>query len=391
MNPAPAPFLRAYRLSTISILLFPIWGTAVSARLHAQEEVVAHLEGQVLLEESPLPEGRVVLHMVGPEEGGAIDSVQVGPDGRFRISLPHVPDPENRSEVFFASMRYHGILYFGQPISRAVQLDSLYQIYVFDTLSAPEGGAMLPISMRNLFLESVDGGWTVTDLFQIRNEDRRTLFAQEEAVVWTYPLPPDLTDFQVGQGDLSPGAMTYADGSIQVSSPIPPGERVFVIQYHLPEASTSFPTPGATDLLEILVKEPAPPLEIGRLQPLQPVELEPGTTYRRFTGTDLSGGEVEVTLGQESGGLSAAWLAVVLALFLGAAGLFAFQRRAPVAPREPEADSAPPSDSGSREALIEEIAHLDEVFLARSSPTSDETRSYEREREALMDRLTGLG
>ena len=391
MSPAPEILHRAYRISAFPILLFTIWSIAVPARLHAQEEVVAHLEGQVLLEERPLSEGRVVLHMVGPEEGGAIDSVQVGPDGRFRISLPHVPDPENRSEVFFASIRYHGILYFGHPISRAIQLDSLYQIYVYDTLSAPEGGAVLAVSMRNIFLEPVDREWGVTDLFQIRNEESRTLFAQEEAVVWTYPLPPDLTGFQLGQGDLPPDAVTHADGSLRVSSPIPPGEQVFVIHYHIPDLSVSFPTPGATDLLEILVREPAPPLEIGRLQPRPPVELEPGTTYRRFTGTDLSGGEVEVALGQESGGLSAAWFAVVLALFLGAAGLFALQRRAPVAPRKTEAGSASPSDSGSREALIEEIARLDEAFRARSSPTSDETRSYEREREALMDRLTGLG
>ena len=100
---------------------------------------------------------------------------------------------------------------------------------------------------------------------------------------------------------------------------------------------------------------------------------------------------MDLTPGQESGGLSAAWFAVVLALFLGAAGIYAYQRRAPVVPGKVEADPAPPPDPVSRETLIEAIARLDEAFLARSSPTEEETRSYERERAALMDRLTALG
>ena len=70
------------------MLLFTTWSAAVPDGLHAQEEVVAHLEGQVLLDESPLPEGRVVLHLVGPEEGGAMAAalIEAGYDKTFLLA-----------------------------------------------------------------------------------------------------------------------------------------------------------------------------------------------------------------------------------------------------------------------------------------------------------------
>ncbi|MCJ7629583.1 MAG: hypothetical protein MUO50_14500, partial [Longimicrobiales bacterium] len=212
------PFRRAFFFSFCIIFLF--FGQAL-----AQEEVIPVLRGEVRVGDAPLTDGFVVLHQVSAESSGEVDSVRVGGDGSFEIRLPHVPDHATRPEIFFASVQYRGLLYFGQAVTDAVQLDSLYLIQAYDTVSVPPGGAQIPLSVRNLFLERTENGWAVADVFQLRHDGDRTLYSPEEGVVWAYPLPRPATDFQVGQADMAPDAVRFVDGRLEVYSPLPPGER----------------------------------------------------------------------------------------------------------------------------------------------------------------------
>ncbi|HZD03804.1 MAG TPA: hypothetical protein VE173_02770, partial [Longimicrobiales bacterium] len=104
----------------------------------------------------------VVLHRVTVDTAGEIDSVRVDSNGRFRFRLPSVPDPGGRGEIYFASVRHQGILYFGAAIHRAVQLDSLYTIEVYDTAVVPAGGADLPLEVRYVVAEPSENGWQIT-------------------------------------------------------------------------------------------------------------------------------------------------------------------------------------------------------------------------------------
>ena len=141
-----------------------------------------------MLGDSALGSATVVLHHVAESEQGEIDSTRAAPDGSFSFDLPTVPDP-GRDEVYFASVRHSGILYFGSPVNMAVQLDSLYEIRVYDTVTTPATGVQLPVEVRNIFLEANGDRWQVTDLFQLRNDGERTLVAPENGYVWRYPLP----------------------------------------------------------------------------------------------------------------------------------------------------------------------------------------------------------
>ena len=102
----------------------------------------------------------MVLHQVSPDFTGEIDSVAVGPGGSFRLTLPHVPDHEARSEVFFASLRYREILYFGPAITDPIHLDSLYLIQVYDQVAVMTGGGPGSTNVPYfVFQRSIGGGW----------------------------------------------------------------------------------------------------------------------------------------------------------------------------------------------------------------------------------------
>ena len=251
-----------YRIgpNRISLLLLLLTGS-LPGNVLAQEEVVPVLRGEARVGDDPLPGVTVVLHQVSAEASGEIDSIRAEDDGTFRLPLPHVPDHAARPEVFFASVRYGGLLYFGPAVTEAVQLDSLYLIQAYDTVSVPEGGADLPLVARNLFLEPAPEGWTATDVLVVLHEGDRTLYSPEEDVVWRYPLPPAATDFEMGQGDMAPDAVRLQEGSLMVYSPIPPGERQILVRYRIPVREFELPLPGRVDALDILLREPAPPAE----------------------------------------------------------------------------------------------------------------------------------
>ncbi len=332
--------------------------------------------------DSTLTSGTVVLHHVASESQGEIDSTRVAPDGTFSFPLPTVPDP-GRSEVYFASVRHDGILYFGKAITTAVQLDSLYEIHTYDTRTAPEGGVQLPVEVRNLFLEPDGERWQVTDLFQIRNDGDRTLVAPEGGFIWRYPLPPGLEDPVVAQAEFATGAAVVEDGDLVVRTPLPPGERLFVVRYHIPDPFVTLPLPGTTRTLEILVREPAPPLDAPGLVVGERVEIEPGTTYRRFSGSNLSNTTVRLVEANVPGRPPVRWFAVVLGILLGSVAVWAVQKGRPQRAPARTGDDA-------RRALILEVARLDEAFDANPDPTPEERGAYQARRAELLRRLRTL-
>jgi hypothetical protein len=303
-------------------------------------------------------------------------------------------------------VRHHGVLYFGNLLGEAIQLDSLYRIQVYDTASPPSGGMEFPVEVRNIVLEGApDGSWQVTDLIQIRNDGDRTWVAGGEAPVWSFPLPEGAVRFEVGQSDLPEDAVRFEGGGMRLFAPVPPGERLYVIRYGLPTPVTTIPMPGVTERIQLLIREPAPPLGVEGLVAEQPVELEPGSTYRVYSAENLQDGRAVITEGSDGrGGVPMEWIAVILALVLGGAGVLAVNLRRggeavgasptgvarptglpqPTEPRTPGAGAS--ADPGSRAAILAEIARLDEEYEA-GSRTDEARRAWETRRQALKDRL----
>lgn len=354
--------------------------------LAGQEEVVPILEGQVKAGPDPLPGAMVVLHQVSDEVSGEIDSIQAGPDGEFQLSLPRMPDHGVSSEIFFASVRHQGLLYFGAAITTPLQLDSLYLIQAYDTISVPTGGVRLPISARNLFLTKREEGWDATDFFQLRQEGEGTLYSPEEGTIWQYPLPEGIQDFEVGQADLSPDAVRFEGGNLTVYSPIPPGERFFLVRYQIPTEDFSVPMPGLTEHMEVLVRDPGPRAEFPPLLPSTPVELEPGNIFNRFEGDNLRDSELRARVLPNPFEFRAEWMGLILAAILGGVGVFAYRVRGPR--RKEESPKDFPADS--RSDLVRTIAELDEAFQRRENPEADVQAEYQARRKRLLDRLKSV-
>ena len=374
------------RLGLLALFL----ASVVSApALTAQQPADAELDGKVFLADSAFGRARVTLHRVGTDGSGPVDSLLARADGTFHFTLPSVPNPEAEDVIYFASVMHEGVNYFGTAIHLAVQLDTVYEIRVYDTETAPRDGAPLQIQARYTLLEPAIGFWTATDLLQVVNDGMHTLVPTSGGATWTYPLPEGASDLEVGGDQMSPDVVTLADGRMRVTSSIPPGMREYVVRYHVPDPFVTFPLPGFTGEMELLVKEPAPPMEVAGLISAPPVEMDPGTVYRRFVEDSLQNASVAVTKGKGESLLPTRWFAVGLALVLALAALYSVLF--------PKVEAAGAPDVGSlarlnpferRQMLLLEVARLDD---ARDRGEITARDDWAARRRALLEQLQELG
>lgn len=331
------------------------------------------LEGIVLEGDSPVDSATAVLHRVGPGGTGEVDVVAVGPGGEFRFLLPTVPADAAEGDVYFASVEYDGVLYFGRAITAAEHLDSVYVVQVFQAQEVPPEGVSLPLEVRNLFLEFTGEEWVATDAFIIDNQSARTLVAQENGVVWSYPLPPGATQPELGEGDLPPNTVTFEGGRVRVNAPLPPGGRLLMIRYRLENLSSTIPAPGRTESFELMIREPAPPLRVEGLEFLGVVPLGPGNPYRRYVGSEMMDVTLILVETEEEGPLPLEWLGLLATVMLVGGGFLAYAR-----PRRRVVAGV----GLGREALILEVARIDDVLAEASEP--DARSEILERREALL-------
>ncbi len=358
-------------------LLLLLAASLGASDVRAQVAVEAVLRGRVLVGDAPLTTGTVVLHQVNDVTQGEIDSTRVALDGSFSLRLPGLPNP-TLGELYFAAVRHAGVMYFGYAVTQAAQLDSLYEIQAYDTLVAPAEGVPVVLEARNVFFEADGTTWRITDVFQLRNDLDRTVVARPGGRVWSYPLPEVATDVITNEGGMSPDVVTYEEGSLVARAALPPGGRMFVVRYTLASPEVAIPTPGATEMFDLLVREPAPPFEVDGLVPAESVEFDGGSTYRRYAGEDLTAPFVRVGLGEERRPPPVRWIAVGLAAVLAVAGLLAFRAGS----RRPK-----PAPVDARHALLVELAQLDEEFQGKATPSKVAMQEYQSRRAELIRRL----
>lgn len=354
--------------------------------LGAQQAAEPVLHGQVLVGDTALSTGTVVLHEVTSEDQGEVDSVSVAPDGTFTFRLPATPSTAE-DRFYFASIRHAGILYFGSALADPSQLESVYEIQAYDTLMVPPEGYDIPLQARNMFFEPNGEEWRVTDIFQVRNDEGRTLVAGEGAHVWRYPLPPGARDFTSGQGELSLEGTTFEDGVVSVRAAIAPGERVFVFRYTVDDPFGVVPTPGLTEEFDVLVREPAPRVGVDGLELAGRVEVEAGSTYRRYSGVEVGPERVRLVQTQSEGDLPIAWITVVVGLALALVALFVLRGKNGLATAGAPRPEGPAGPARDRQAILLEVARLDEAFEADSTPSETERAAYEARRAELLRRL----
>jgi hypothetical protein len=316
---------------------------------------------------------------VSPDGSGEVDSAPVGPGGEFRFSLPTTPDADIEGDIYFASVDFEGVLYFGPAITTLEQLDTLYVVRVFQVEEVPPEGVVLPLEVRTMFIEFSEEEWVATDLFAIDNRGTRTLVAQEGGIVWSYPLPPGATEPELGEGDMPPDAVTFEGGRVLVTAPLPPGDRLLMIRYRLADLDTTIPAPGSTEVFELLLREPFPPIDVVGLEPVDVVALGPGSSYRRYGANGLVDMTLILVETEEQEPLPLGWLALMASVMLVAGGFLAYARPR----RRALAGSAVagPDPGLSRETLILEVARIDDALAEATEPG---TRSEILERRAAL-------
>ncbi len=147
-----------------------------------------------------------------------------------------------------------------------------------------------------------------------------------------------------------------------------------MIRYRLAELASTIPAPGRTAMFEVMVREPAPPLRVEGLEPMDVVSLEPGSTFRRYGGSELV--DVSLTLVEtgDQGPPPLEWLLLLTTVMLAAGGFLAYAR-----PRRRVAAGQGPGLG--REALILEVARIDDALAEAPEP---DVRSEILERRAAL-------
>ena len=316
---------------------------------------------------------RVLLHRVGRDAQGPLDSTITDPRGHFRFRFR-----ADTSALYLLSARYGGIEYFSSPVhTNPERPDTTMRVLVYDTSST----APIVVAARHLVVPRPDqaGSRAVLDLLVLRNEGTVARVTSDSTrPSWSGALPAGSAGLQVGESDFSPDAVTRHGDSVLVLAAIAPGDKQLTLEYVIPADRQRVDFPALTgSSLDVLVEESAAKVGGGSLALADSQQIE-GRWFHRWSGHLGAGEEMHLTLPS----LSRTPRLVLAALVGGVAlalALAAWRATASAAPRP-----APPA----AETLLDSLAGLDARYAGRESEVAaDEWQRYQQERVRLKTAL----
>jgi hypothetical protein len=359
--------------------------SVASFPLEAQQLSIA--SGRVVLPRAtdtvPLAHARVVLHRVGADVQGPIDSMAADGAGRFRFRFR-----ADTAALYLLSSRYGGIEYFSPPVhTNPARPDTAIVLQAYDTSST----APVAVEARHIVVPrpGADGSRSVLDLIVLRNDGIRARVAPDSAhPSWALTLPPGAGEMQVGESELSPDAIVRQGDTVKVLAPVAPGQKQLSIEYAAApvHGRLVFPVGPVETPVNLLVEEPSARVSGGALA-LADTQVIEGRSFRRYTGRVPAGGAITLEVTGAPGRASWRVLAglvggVALALGLAAVRLV----RRPRSARPGVVARAVGPDAPTR--LLDAIAALDARYEGREAEVSPgEWRRYGEERSALKARL----
>jgi hypothetical protein len=351
---------------------------------HAERRVDGRVVRGTREGQQPVANQWVVLHRVGPDRAGPLDSTRTAANGRFSIRYRESGDT---SALYFASTSYGGVAYFTSPLRAPVVRGDDATLTVFDTTSGP---VAIKVGGRHVIVGAVqpNGRRPVGEVYDLENDSTVTLVARDSmSPLWRTQLPAQALEFQVNtSGGLAPGAVSQRGSSVGLFAPLSPGIRQFAFTYELPSNAfpLTLPIDRATGVLEVLVQDPSARVDGVKLRETAPVSAD-GRTFRRFLGQDLSAGtairiDIPHLIGAEREkvyfGVAAALLAAMVVALVVAARRAVFRR--PLA-----AASLPVARELRSHALMRGLATLDEEFEKIATPDDTMRAAYQAKRAAL--------
>ena len=331
----------------------------------------------------PVAGAWAVLHRVGPDTAGPLDSIRTAANGSYRFRYRATGDS---LAVYFVSTSRGGVSYFTPPVRQRVVRGGLADLLVFDTTSAP-----IPITVRGRHVivtapDSTTGRVrTLVEAYELSNDSSVTRIARgREGITFGAALPEGVTEISAGQGDVSSDAILAVGGRMRLNAPLSPGIKQVTFSYEIP---------AATDPIEVLVESPTTVLEVlvedanaqvtgAGLVAVDPVQIE-GRAFRRFLAQDVAAAQtfrvsVPPTASSRQLRLMLIVTAVGAAMLLGL-GLFVM--------RGGPGGFARRRDDGP-ETLALAVAALDEAQLRLTAPTEQQKAEHYLARARLKGRLS---
>lgn len=333
----------------------------------------------------PIPGVRVVLHRVGSDRAGPLDSTITDARGRYRFRFSTSGSPD---AIYFVSASYDGIAYFSTPLRDRETLGDDAQITVFDTTSGP-----VPIHVvgHHVIIGSPDGQGRreAVEVFELQNDSSVTRVSSGRVhPVWTTALPSGATNARINPtGDISPNAVSFTDGRVKLFAPISPGARQLSYAYGLSREALplSIALDEPTGVLEVLTEEPRATVTGANLTEVAPTSTA-GRTFRRFLAQNVPAqSTIRIDVPFSLGDSRVRWfaaVAVVCGLAMVGSIVVATRRRRVVAVAAPVS-----RHRHETEALLQAIATLDAAFERTADPSPDDRARYDAERAQLKARL----
>jgi len=242
----------------------------------------------------PVSGAWVVLHRVGPDRSGPLDSLQSDAGGRYRFEYLR---SGSEDAVYFVSAMHGGIAYFTPPLTERRIGGRAGEITVFDTTSSD-----VPISVRghHVVISAVDtrSERSIVEVFELSNDSSVTRIApneRPESATWATHLLPAATNFRVTQGDIPAEAVALTNGRVNVFAPLAPGVKQVSFSYSVP--ASSFPLRmllrARTDIYEVLIEDETGSVTGPKFREMDPVTVD-ARSFRRFLAADVPQNSVTV-------------------------------------------------------------------------------------------------
>ena len=238
----------------------------------------------------PVAHSWVVLHQVSMGGGGQpIDSARTDANGAYRLTARR----GDSSTIYVVSSWRAGIAYFSEPVRpRVGPTARLAPLYVYDTSAV---GPAVRMARRLVTVAKLKGDGTrdVLELVELENPGSATRVARDSLQpTWAGRIPPEAIQFQVGQGDVSPEAVTRRGDSVAVFGPLPPRVRKQLsFTYVLPATMrrVSVPVDQPIEEVDLLLEDTAAVVTAGKLDSLGIEDIE-GRRFARYRTPPLAAG-----------------------------------------------------------------------------------------------------
>jgi hypothetical protein len=351
------------------------------------QEAPRRVEGRVVRglrdRQAPIANQWVILHRVGHDRAGPLDSARTTAAGAFNFQYRVSGDSD---AVYFVSTSYGGVAYYTAPLRTPVVRGDDATLVVFDTTSGP---VRLLVGGRHVVVGAATptGQRPIGEVFDLENDSTVTAVARDSVTpVWSTTIPAAATNFRLNtSGELAAGALTRRGATVGLFAPVSPGIRQVAFTYDLPQSAfpLAIPIDKPAGVVEVLVQEPSTRVQAPGIRETPAVNAD-GRTFRRFLAQDVQAGAVvrvepprALTVNRERVYFSVG--AVMIAGMLMAL-VYGMRRRVPRAIVGATAESA------SRR-LVREIAELDDAF-ERDTTASEQARvEYEARRASLKSEL----